>query len=376
MADKTAQVLRYLDALRQQADRDPEGAGPKLAETLAAAVEAFQKTGDQRQSLLLAQELVARQRSLADPRKLAQALYVLGSCLVRTGAADEADAVLDECVALTDGPPADRFDTLRCEAREGLSALRARQGRTAEALRLLAVAIDGYRAMVDADFPRYGARLARSLHNRAVIDRVTGRTTEALAALDEAIDAYRSLLDGGDRAVAAGLGRSLATRKELAAEAGLPPDDEPSDELLQQVYTLATSANATFDPAPASQEPADGLPQATAREKPGDHPTMSSYKLIPLPDVVQAVRLQLEEATQNSGGYLGFEVGPIELDLTVSVAVSSAGSGGVRILVVTDGAAGVLSTGLHRMKLTLTPTSRTGGSPVHIGGEWGIDAER
>ncbi|MFI0812438.1 trypco2 family protein [Streptomyces echinatus] len=370
MTDRTDQVLRYLGALREQADRDPGGAGSRLADALAAAVDAFHEAGDDSQALLLAQELVARQRSSGNWPDLAQALYVLGSSLDRVGAPDEAGAVLEECVSMTDRLRSGGFDTLGCAARERLSAVRANQGRMAEALELLASAVDGYRVMAEADPALYGAHLARSLHNQAMVQYATHQVSEAVAALDETIDVYHSLLNGGDRSVAAGLGRSLAARKEISTEAGLPYDEATSDALLQRVAALATPAGATFDPAPASHSSTDGLREAITPEEPGDRQTMAIQPLIPLPQVIQAVRLQLEEVTQNSGGYLKFEMGPIDLDLSVSLSVDSRAEGGVRVLVVTDSAGVAQNSSLHRMKLTLTPRSMEG--PVRIGGDWEV----
>lgn len=374
MTDRTAQVLRYLGALREQAERDPDGAGPGLADALAAAVDAFHEAGDDSQALVLAQELVAWQRSSADRKELTRALYVLGSSLARVGATEEAGAVLEECVSMTDSPCLGRYDTLGCAARERLSAIRANQGRMSDALDLLAVAVDGYRVMAEADLALFGAHLARSLHNQAMVRYATDQTGKAMAALDEAIDVYQSLLNGGDRSVAAGFGRSLAARKELAAAAGLPSDDATIDSLLQRVAVLATSASAISDAAPGSRAPTDGLTEASTPKESGERQTMASQPRIPLPDVIRAVRLDLEEATENSGGYLQFEMGPIDLDLTVSISADSRAEGGVRVLVVTDSAEGARSSGLHRMKLTLTPRSSRHGGAMVIGGDW--NAER
>ncbi|MGV9270048.1 trypco2 family protein [Kitasatospora sp. NPDC003701] len=376
MGARTDQVLRYLGSLRDQAVESPEGAGPGFADALRTAVDAFLENDESEQALLLAQELTAWQRSWAGPREVVEALLALGSVLVRVGARDEAGAVLDECVGMADSLPADRAGTLALAARELLSAVRSAQGRMVEALDLVDAAVEGHRVLAESDRGRHGALLARALHNRAVVLHTAGRDEEALAGLDEANGVYNSLLNGGDRTVVVGFVRSLTARRAVADAMGLQPGDVKSDALLHRLTALAASADADFDARPTSQEPADCPLEAVGPEETGERQTMSNQPLIPLPDVVQAVRLQVEEAAaRSSDSAVGFKVGPIELDLTVSISVDARAKNGVTLLVVTDTAAGASPRpGLHRMRLTLTPTSRLDGDLL-IGGSGGRDLD-
>lgn len=79
-----------------------------------------------------------------------------------------------------------------------------------------------------------------------------------------------------------------------------------------------------------------------------------------LVDLVAGLRAELEEArVRGADAGIGFEVGPVELELTVSVTKKGAGKTGVRFLVVTGEVSGELATATtQRIKLTLSPTAR------------------
>jgi hypothetical protein len=90
-------------------------------------------------------------------------------------------------------------------------------------------------------------------------------------------------------------------------------------------------------------------------------------QLIGLSDAVDALRRELTAARQSGQGQPTlFEVGPVEIELSVVVKKSGSGRAGVNIGVVTIGGGGGLAREqTHRVKITLTPKDRsTGSAPI------------
>lgn len=91
-----------------------------------------------------------------------------------------------------------------------------------------------------------------------------------------------------------------------------------------------------------------------------------------LADLVAGLRAELARARlEGEGADLRFDVGPVELEVTVAVQDKGALNGGIKFWVVTAGASGEYSTTTtQRVKLTLTPEDgKDRSAPVQITGK-------
>ncbi|HEX2699410.1 MAG TPA: trypco2 family protein [Acidimicrobiales bacterium] len=81
-----------------------------------------------------------------------------------------------------------------------------------------------------------------------------------------------------------------------------------------------------------------------------------------LGEAISKVRLELEQAIRDGEGALvAFRAGPVEMEFQVAFSRAGSGDGGVRLGVVSIGAKAELSrSATHRLKVTLTPVSRSG----------------
>lgn len=79
-----------------------------------------------------------------------------------------------------------------------------------------------------------------------------------------------------------------------------------------------------------------------------------------LADAIANIRRELERATvEGAGSAIGFEPGPVELEFEIGFQTTKAGGAGVRVYVLMLGAkAQAEKSGIHRLKLTLTPARR------------------
>ncbi|MFI6482488.1 trypco2 family protein [Nonomuraea sp. NPDC050663] len=88
-----------------------------------------------------------------------------------------------------------------------------------------------------------------------------------------------------------------------------------------------------------------------------------------LSDVITELRAEISRAMRSAADHdLQFEVGPIELEVTVAVTDGKKGDGKLKLWVVETG--GELSKSqatTHRVLLTLTPTSRSK-APIKVTG--------
>jgi Trypsin-co-occurring domain 2 len=85
---------------------------------------------------------------------------------------------------------------------------------------------------------------------------------------------------------------------------------------------------------------------------------------IPLADAVRALRRELQEAIRRGEGEeLQFALGPIELELQLSVSKETGGEAGVAFWVITiGGKASRNRAETHTVKLSLTPVTPSGAS--------------
>lgn len=393
MINRDVQVLSYLDELRSRAEHDAGTGQNELTNALSAAVVRFSAGGKSQQALLLAQELVDLQRrpSRHDRSGLERALLLLGGCLAEVSAHEEAMDVLYECVALSEesnDPRDDAEIALRSAALERLAHLLWDQGRLAEAIVLSERAVEGYEDLADSDPQTFTAALARSLYNLALSFLADRRGADALSALDRAIARYQTLAAKGDTSIANEYSRSLQARADLAVQLGLPASSAVDVNEAHLAYQLALETDAPGLTVGSSDVaglieflPSDDLSTAESGTKAhlqdetqGAQLPMASFEAdrMPLVDAVQAVRVQLEEAARSSGS-LRFEVGPIELELTVELERDAKSAAGVRVFVVTSsagerGVAAVAASGRerHRIKMTLTPRDEVSGSDIRI----------
>jgi len=95
--------------------------------------------------------------------------------------------------------------------------------------------------------------------------------------------------------------------------------------------------------------------------------------MIELAAVVRQLRDELDEARRDAAGEdLQFELGPVELEMTVALSREGTAGGKVRIWVLEAGAegkAGSIST--QRINLTLHPRLAGSTAPPYIAGEAG-----
>jgi hypothetical protein len=92
--------------------------------------------------------------------------------------------------------------------------------------------------------------------------------------------------------------------------------------------------------------------------------------VIELAAVIRDLRAELEAAVAAADGAgLRFELGPVELEVTVTVERSATAGAKVRFWVVQAGADGKAGTiGTQRIKLTLTPRLEPGGGTPFVSG--------
>lgn len=93
--------------------------------------------------------------------------------------------------------------------------------------------------------------------------------------------------------------------------------------------------------------------------------------VIELATVIRDLRAELEAAVAAAdGAALLFELGPIELEVSVAMERSASAGAKVRFWVIdadAEGRAGSVST--QRVKLTLAPKLAAGGGPPHVSGQ-------
>ncbi|MEU4986279.1 trypco2 family protein [Streptomyces sp. NPDC021969] len=89
---------------------------------------------------------------------------------------------------------------------------------------------------------------------------------------------------------------------------------------------------------------------------------------VELVSAVRALRAQITEAsTSDPDSDIHFQVGPIQLEFTVSLTRDRTAKGGIKAWVVTADAEGKRSTAhTHRVTLNLTPLSATTGESPEI----------
>lgn len=93
--------------------------------------------------------------------------------------------------------------------------------------------------------------------------------------------------------------------------------------------------------------------------------------MIELASVIKDLRAELEQAvTAADGAALLFELGPIELEVSVVVEREATGGAKVQFWVVQVGTDGKLgSADTQRIKLTLTPRLASGGALPYVSGQ-------
>jgi hypothetical protein len=87
-----------------------------------------------------------------------------------------------------------------------------------------------------------------------------------------------------------------------------------------------------------------------------------------LAETIEALRTELTAAmAEGSGKPLQFELGQVNVELTLAIVREGSGSGGLRFGVVSFGAAGkAASETTHRLSLTLSPVAARGDDPVRV----------
>lgn len=92
--------------------------------------------------------------------------------------------------------------------------------------------------------------------------------------------------------------------------------------------------------------------------------------MIELASVIRDLRVELQEAVAAADGeMLRFELGPIELEVSLALERSAATGAKVRFWVVQAGADGKTeTTGTQRVKLSLTPRLAPGGDSPYVSG--------
>ncbi|MET9041725.1 trypco2 family protein [Streptomyces sp. NPDC004362] len=99
--------------------------------------------------------------------------------------------------------------------------------------------------------------------------------------------------------------------------------------------------------------------------------------MIELAEVIRELRSELDQAiTHAAGQNLRFEVGPIELEVTVAISREASAGGKVKFWVVeADGQGRASSSTTQLIRLTLEPKLVSTGRPPEVSGQAG-DQER
>jgi len=87
-----------------------------------------------------------------------------------------------------------------------------------------------------------------------------------------------------------------------------------------------------------------------------------------LAETIEALRAELTAAmARGSGEPLQFELGQVDVELSLAITREGSGSGGLSFGVVSFGAAGkAASETTHRLSLTLNPVAASGDGPVRV----------
>jgi len=96
----------------------------------------------------------------------------------------------------------------------------------------------------------------------------------------------------------------------------------------------------------------------------------NSHHDIPLADMIQALRRELEKARENAiGQEITFETEKVELELQVTVSNRKTGQGGIDFWVKVGGEYEKSNEAVHTFKLTLLPTSAKTGKRLNVNEE-------
>ncbi|HYP28221.1 MAG TPA: trypco2 family protein [Blastocatellia bacterium] len=91
---------------------------------------------------------------------------------------------------------------------------------------------------------------------------------------------------------------------------------------------------------------------------------------IPLADMIQALRRELEAAQKSSAGQaIMFQTEKVELELKVAVSHAKKGQGGIEFYVKVGGEFQKSNEIAHTFKLTLVPVAADGSDRVLVGAE-------
>ncbi|QFU89681.1 trypco2 family protein [Amycolatopsis sp. YIM 10] len=87
-----------------------------------------------------------------------------------------------------------------------------------------------------------------------------------------------------------------------------------------------------------------------------------------LAETIEALRVELTEAmAKGADQALAFELGPVNVELTLAVTREGSGTGGLKLGVVSFGAAAKLAQQeTHKLTLTLNPVGKDGATPVRV----------
>ena len=87
-----------------------------------------------------------------------------------------------------------------------------------------------------------------------------------------------------------------------------------------------------------------------------------------LAETIEALRAELTAAmTLGSGKPLQFELGKVDVELSLAIIREGSGDGGLRFGVVSFGASGKLASNTtHKLSLTLNPVAPHGENPVRV----------
>ncbi|MGW1992057.1 trypco2 family protein [Embleya sp. NPDC001921] len=387
VSPRLGQALEYL---RRRVDADP-GAFEDLASLAALALQAstqYRDAGELRTALALGQESVraARLASARDPDGGHEVLYNrallhLADCLVAADSPLEALDIVDEAVESArsraaespDDPASWRVLAGASDMRAGLVAA---QGDLVTAMEHADEAVAAYRALARvAGGPEETMLLAKGLHNRAVTSGASGDLAAAQRDVAEAIDLYRAAISAGARHGEALLSRALQARTAIGeasgAAAGEDAGEQAAHAYVQAVLHDPRVAAVDFGTASSSvrltgfgsQEPDDmqpGLPEGSPTEGTSAVAERSNT-YVDLATAIESVRDELRAAAHHAAGSdLQFEVGTVELEFGVELRTDSARGGGVRVMVLAGGPERASSGAQHRIRLELTPRSRSG----------------
>ena len=250
--DALAATQEAVALRRRLAEARPDAFTPDLAASLNNLGNRLHALGRREDALAATQEAVALRRRLAEARPdaftpdLASALNNLGTMLDALGRREDALAATQEAVALRRRLAEARPDAFTPDLAASLNNLGNRLhalGRREDALAATQEAVALRRRLAEARPDAFTPDLASALNNLGNRLHALGRREDALAATQEALRLFAPHFLARPAAHAAWMQSMLQGYRDRSRDAGLTPDPELTDPILEALRALRRPEN-------------------------------------------------------------------------------------------------------------------------------------